>query len=315
MTFACPKCNALLQDNKSHGVISYCCTNHLCTFFNDQSIYSSSVANIPVIIPFGLDLTISDDIIFNSEYQTSKRFSSNSKLDLLNDIRNLILGANSQSLANFRYLSKLVDVNAKVLVVGGGSMSAGLKQFYSATKSLQLHVESIDIYASPYVTCIADAHYLPFESNSFDLVIVQAVLEHVACPSRVITEIYRVINSSGYVYSELPFLQSTHEYPYDFSRVTLIGHDLLYSVFERLQVGSISGPCHSLLFIFSNLVGSLFRARILSIIIRLIFTRIASFIDACLPARVNVEFACGTFFLGRKSLSMRRSFSSVLLNY
>lgn len=45
---------------------------------------------------------------------------------------------------------------------------------------------------------LADAHKLPFEKNSFDLVICTETLEHVVDPQKVLKEIKRVLRPSGY---------------------------------------------------------------------------------------------------------------------
>ena len=65
---------------------------------------------------------------------------------------------------------------------------------------------------------------MPFKE--IDLVIIQAVLEHVMYPNKVVSEIYRVLKNDGLIYSETPFMQQVHEGPYDFSRFTESGHRL-----------------------------------------------------------------------------------------
>ena len=89
---------------------------------------------------------------------------------------------------------------------------------------------AFDIYASPQVQFVADAHHIPLEDGCFDAVIVQAVLEHVLEPGRVVAEIYRVLKPNGLVYAETPFLQHVHEGAYElFTRFTESGHRYLFS--------------------------------------------------------------------------------------
>jgi len=57
----------------------------------------------------------------------------------------------------------------------------------------------------------------------FDAVWIQAVLEHVLDPVRVVAEIHRVLRPGGLVYSEIPFMQEVHEGAYDFTRFRLSG--------------------------------------------------------------------------------------------
>lgn len=50
---------------------------------------------------------------------------------------------------------------------------------------------------------VADAHSLPFKSNSFDVVICTEVLEHVDDPKRILIEIRRILRKSGTAIIEL----------------------------------------------------------------------------------------------------------------
>ena len=49
----------------------------------------------------------------------------------------------------------------------------------------------------------ADAHYLPFPDNSFDVVVCSEVLEHVSNPEKVLKEINRVLKSDGIAIVEM----------------------------------------------------------------------------------------------------------------
>ncbi|MBI3397008.1 class I SAM-dependent methyltransferase [Candidatus Woesebacteria bacterium] len=51
---------------------------------------------------------------------------------------------------------------------------------------------------------VADAHSLPFESNSFDAVVALEVLEHVYEPKKVLSEIKRVLKKNGYAIFLVP---------------------------------------------------------------------------------------------------------------
>lgn len=50
---------------------------------------------------------------------------------------------------------------------------------------------------------VADAHYIPFSKNSFDLVICTEVMEHVDYPGSVLSEIHRVLKKEGKAIIEL----------------------------------------------------------------------------------------------------------------
>ena len=78
---------------------------------------------------------------------------------------------------------------------------------------------AFDIYPSDSVQFVADAHRLPLPDDPrSSTVVVQAVLEHVIDPSKVVEEIHRVLVEDGVVYAETPFMQQVHEGPYDFTR-------------------------------------------------------------------------------------------------
>jgi SAM-dependent methyltransferase len=86
---------------------------------------------------------------------------------------------------------------------------------------------------------------LTFESNTFDTIFCNAVLEHVADIHRVMGEFRRVLKPGGRLVVGVPFLQPFHADPTDFRRYTADGlrelgalHDL--ETLEVLPVHSIA---------------------------------------------------------------------------
>ncbi len=61
---------------------------------------------------------------------------------------------------------------------------------------------------------------LPFEAERFDTVLLADVLEHIAEPARLMTEIARVLSPAGKVLVMVPFLYWVHEAPHDYYRYT-----------------------------------------------------------------------------------------------
>jgi len=61
---------------------------------------------------------------------------------------------------------------------------------------------------------------LPFESGSFDTVLLSDVLEHIARPEGLINELARVLAPSGSLILTVPFLYHVHEAPHDYHRYT-----------------------------------------------------------------------------------------------
>lgn len=69
----------------------------------------------------------------------------------------------------------------------------------------------------------SDAARLPFCDAAFDGLICLEVLEHVADPARVMTEIARVLKPGGRAWISMPFLYPLHDAPFDFQRFTEYG--------------------------------------------------------------------------------------------
>lgn len=79
---------------------------------------------------------------------------------------------------------------------------------------------------------IGNAHKLPFKSNTFDLILSQAVLEHVEDPIQVGREIQRILKPGGVVYVEVAFLHPLHAVPFHYFNHTFWGVE---KVFEKLN--------------------------------------------------------------------------------
>jgi len=67
------------------------------------------------------------------------------------------------------------DRQAKVLVIGGGQLGQGAASLFQSG----LDVIESDVYLGPRVDVVCDGHNLPFPDETFDGVVLQAVLEHV----------------------------------------------------------------------------------------------------------------------------------------
>jgi uncharacterized protein YbaR (Trm112 family)/SAM-dependent methyltransferase len=102
----------------------------------------------------------------------------------------------------------------------------------------------LDIMCS--YTVAGDAHQLPFLDNSFDGVVLQAVLEHVSSPSLVVQETHRVLKKGGIIYVSVPFMQAYHYGPLDYQRYTITGLDTLLANFQKLESGVALGPSSAL---------------------------------------------------------------------
>jgi SAM-dependent methyltransferase len=184
-----------------------------------------------------------------------------------------------------------------VLVIGGGTIGAGVQPLYDDPA---IDIIGFDVYDSPNIQLLADAHAIPFADSSFDAVWIQAVLEHVLEPEKVVAEIHRVLRADGLVYAGTPFMQQVHEGPYDFSRFTLSGHRWLFRRFTEIDSGVQGGTgmsmCWSIRYFFGGLFRSYWAGRLAGA--AFIWLR---YLDALIPASWAVDGACGVWFLGSRS--------------
>ena len=154
------------------------------------------------------------------------------------------------------------------MVIGGGNIGTGLQELY---QDISLDLISTDIYPSNKINFISDCHNIPVKNESVDGVIIQAVLEHVINPNKVISEVYRVLKKDGIILAETPFMQSSHEEPYDFNRYTELGHRWLFKSFKEIYRSTNGGPGLSLYWSISSLIYALINNKLISQIFSLPF--------------------------------------------
>ena len=296
--FVCPICKISL-DCPNRDINEYKCVNPECSY--SGSIFPVINA-VPLFIPFGESECIFNQVDLKGFFNLgSKNRDSNNKIRIFKSIlRKIFIGESKKTIQNFRYLSNLLNKDTNILVIGGGTKGSGMEEFYSTCLRKSINIESIDVYYSCEITAIADAHYLPYAKNSFDIVLIQAVLEHVLNPSKVVSEINRVLVDGGHIYAETPFMQSVHEGPYDFTRYSHSGHRWLFRCFDEISSGFVNGAFSSSLFIFSYAIAGLLRDKRIGILIRILFTRFFKFLDSLTDNKSNIDVACGCYFLGKK---------------
>lgn len=116
----------------------------------------------------------------------------------------------------------------------------------SGDRRLGSRVLNLDVAEYVNVDVVCGQGRLPIHDQTVDLVICQAVLEHVADAPSVVQEILRVLTKGGLCYTEVPFLQAFHADPNDFVRFTHVGLQQLFGGFEILEGGVCVGPCSAL---------------------------------------------------------------------
>jgi SAM-dependent methyltransferase/uncharacterized protein YbaR (Trm112 family) len=213
-------------------------------------------------------------------------------------------GDNLMALANFRRLRRmLTETNgSRVLVVGGGVLGQGIAELFAEPA---FEFVETDVWIAPRTQLVCDAHDLPFDDGTFDAVVAQAVLEHVADPGRCAAEIHRVLRPRGFVYAETPFMQQVHLGPYDFTRFTHLGHRRLFGGFDEIDSGAVSGPGLALMWAYESFLLGFVTSPIARNLTKA-FARFTSFpfkyFDRYLIKRpAGLDGACALYFLGQKS--------------
>jgi SAM-dependent methyltransferase/uncharacterized protein YbaR (Trm112 family) len=212
---------------------------------------------------------------------------------------NLIAARNFQQ---FRDLLLKETSHPVVLIIGGGDLGAGLERFIEDSRFI--FVES-DVYFGSRVQVITDGHDLAFQSEVFDGVICQAVLEHVVDPPRCVQEIHRVLKSRGLAYAEIPFMQQVHMQGYDFTRYTLGGFRRLFRNFREVDAGTVGGPAMALTWSISYFFGSFSSTKVWTVLNSAVlpfFIFWLKYLDYFLVTKPSSsDAASGVFFLGYKS--------------
>lgn len=189
----------------------------------------------------------------------------------------------------------------RVLVVGAGEGGIG----FDALRNPAIEIVNSDVALFPAVQYVMDAHSLGFADDTFDGVVLQAVLEHVADPWTCVREVERVLKLGGTVYAETPFMQQVHMGAHDFTRFTDLGHRRLFRRFEEIDRGLAVGPGTALAWSYQHFLASLARsngqrkfayyfARVTACWLKFC-DRFASQQPAALDA------ASGLYFMGRKT--------------
>jgi SAM-dependent methyltransferase len=303
--YCCPKCQAdLEQRNKLVFCGNSQCTNSNTPFYN--------IDNLLILVDFPNSVINIDTLLITKASSLVKRITKFSRITRI--VKKLLNGTNKVSSNNFEFCVKLLREikNPRILIIGGGTIGAGIE---TIIKNFPDGIISFDVYNSNNIDFIADAHSIPLIDESIDLVIVQAVLEHVLSPMAVVNECHRVLKNGGYVYSETPFLQHVHEGKYDFTRFTVLGHRLLFKSFNEIKSGYVGGLGQSLLWAIEYFVAGVFRSRIAGKIAKacLIWIR---WVEYLIPHNWNIDGACGAFFLGKKTMSeTEQNINSLLDGY
>lgn len=114
--------------------------------------------------------------------------------------------------ARFVELIDAMGPHGQALDCGGGDRHYG-----------DPRVINLERTAFPTVDVVGDCLAMQFGDDTFDVVMSQAVLEHVVDPQAAVDEMVRVLAPGGTLYVEVAFMQPLHMLPWHYFNVTPYG--------------------------------------------------------------------------------------------
>jgi SAM-dependent methyltransferase len=112
------------------------------------------------------------------------------------------------------------SLTAESLVLDVGAGNAPYRELFAHCEYRTTDWEYSVHEGSSGVDIVAPAHDLPLADETVDAVLLTQVLEHVADPSAVLAEAFRVLRAAGSVFLTVPFVWELHEMPFDYWRFT-----------------------------------------------------------------------------------------------
>jgi SAM-dependent methyltransferase len=286
----CPRCHAELLPGRDQ----WHCSAPTC-------IYAK--AGFPVMSGQPVLVDFERSIFLRSHYDRAADSvlpRDDSGRSLRTRLRRALMGANPVASRMSQMLLRLLHERAErpmILVVGGGAVGAGMAALYDDPR---VRIIGTDLYASANTRVVADGHALPFRDGMFDAVVIQAVLEHVLMPQRVVDEIHRVLRPDGLVYAETPFLWPVHEAAFDFTRFTCSGHRWLFRHFTEIQAGTVGGAGEVAVLSIHYLMRALGANSKVAMVATIPFAWLR-LLDRFGRPRQTADAATGHYFLGQRS--------------
>lgn len=119
------------------------------------------------------------------------------------------------------------SVPAGSLVLDAGAGDMPYKSLFSHAR-----YESADFnqreFSSNKLTYVCDLTAIPVESQRFDYIVFNQVMEHLPRPDLVLSELLRVLKPGGKMIYTAPLFYEEHMQPYDFYRYTQFGVRFLF---------------------------------------------------------------------------------------
>ena len=188
------------------------------------------------------------------------------------------------------------DRKPVIVVMGAGEIGHGSEPLYATPDA---DIIAFDIYASPNITFVADAHAIPLRDGVADGVWIQGVLELVVDPRKVVAEASRILKPGGLMFTDTAFMWPVCEQAYDFNRWSPSGLRWLFRDFDVLAAGQSTGPGTMTVLAIRYLFQSLLRSTKLGQIAAFPFVWIR-LLDYLCGDRRALDASVGMFIFGRK---------------
>ncbi len=190
----CPYCTTSLKKLADRAMCEKCNVTYMCA--------DSGALDLRLKRPktYQLEFTVNAPLLCKSEFNF-KLLSSNAEPEI--DWSHYRLPRHfTPEIAS--YFPKAKYTNSIALDLGcGDAVHRGICEFAG--------FEYIGMdYDSPEAEVLGDAHALPFKENTFDLILMLGVLEHVRFPFVAVREAYRVLKSQGRIIGTVAFMEPFH---------------------------------------------------------------------------------------------------------
>lgn len=126
----------------------------------------------------------------------------------------------------FDELVAAMSVDGRAMDCGGGDRCYG-----------DPRVINLEMVAWPTVDVVASVLDLPFDDDHFDVILSQAVLEHVPDPQFAVDEMVRVLKPGGEIYIEAAYMQPGHLWPHHYFNICPNGLAHLCRNLETVESG------------------------------------------------------------------------------
>jgi len=165
---------------------------------------------------------------------------------LLNLIYGKCIAASKRISRNRLYKLVKKDLNTqnrnikfkKVLFVGAGGRLEKITR-----ENLECELITIDFDPIRSPTYIMSVEDMSFDNETFDLILMLEVLEHVENPFNASKELYRVLKKDGILIVSTPFIFGIHDAPVDYWRFTKFGLKNIFKLFKDVKIEERSGFC------------------------------------------------------------------------